>query len=438
MQLSLRSQMIAGVAAIGATAIAVTPIAQPDLLATPQRVSAAIQLSAFANPVTELLGNISLASQYLFYQDSLPGFDDLYWPDSFYNTDFTYLYAPGYYGLLPDAVNQFSFGALSAVLNNLSGYIDTAVFGTVGALGGVSDAVFNTPFALIDAAQLALAGQIDAAIAELQAQILAPLQGGLETGFAAVGYILDNVITNATTLVTDTLPRLVAGLIDSTVGAATYLFQTAIDVATNIATNLASLNIEGAWNAAVEGLLNPGFGLLGSAVALKLGVGIFEEVEYEDVGFVETVVYPSARSVLTSVGQRLGDFSALGDGGILNDPFFVPTAAAVSAPAAAAPEADAAPAEVAVVTPVEVAAPVEVVAPVEVADTREGADSIADSAPTLPAVAEDPAADSGSAAAEPAPSRAKAPASRASDRAAKSSDRATKGSARAAKAAAGA
>ena len=166
MQQSLRSQLIAGVAALSATAVAVAPIAQPDLLASPQQVSAAVQLSAFANPVTELLGTLALISENIFYQDSLPSPSDLFWPDSFYNSDFTFVYAPNFTGLLPDAVNQFSSGALSAVLNNLSGYIDTTVYGVTGVAIGVSDAVFNTPFALITAAQLALAGQIDAAIRE--------------------------------------------------------------------------------------------------------------------------------------------------------------------------------------------------------------------------------------------------------------------------------
>ena len=66
MQLSLRSQLIAGVAALSATAVAVAPIAQPDLLASPQQVAAAIQLSAFANPVTELLGTLALTSEFIF------------------------------------------------------------------------------------------------------------------------------------------------------------------------------------------------------------------------------------------------------------------------------------------------------------------------------------------------------------------------------------
>ena len=404
MQQSLRSQLIAGVAALSATAVAVAPIAQPDLLASPQQVSAAIQLSAFANPVTELLGTLALTSENIFYQDTLPSPSDLFWPDSFYNSDFTFVYAPNFTGLLPDAVNQFSSGALSAVLNNLSGYIDTTVYGVTGVAIGVSDAVFNTPFALITAAQLALAGQIDAAIAELQAQILVPLQDGIATGIQAGTYILNNVVANATTLLTDTLPRLVSGLAEATVAGTTYLVETAIAVATDVASNLARLNVEGAWNAAVNGLLDPGSGLLGSVAALTVGVGLFEDIDYPDIGIVQTVTPPSIRSVLTSVSQRVGDFSDFGDGGILNNPCCtVASPAAVTAPTAAR-QGDSAPTEVAVAAP----------------------------------VAGDPAADTESAAADASPSRAKTSVARASDRATKGSARAARTADRAAKAAPGA
>ena len=404
MQLSLRSQLIAGVAALSATAVTVAPIAQPDLLASPQQVAAAIQLSAFANPVTELLGTLALTSEFIFWQDSLPSPSDLFWPDSFYNSDFTFVYAPINYGLLPDALNQFSSGALSAVLTNLSGYIDTTIYGATGVAIGVSDAVFNTPFALITAAQLALAGQVDAAIAELQAQILAPLQDGIATGVQAGTYILNNVVANATTLLTDTLPRLVSGLVDATVEGTTLLVQTAIGVATDVVSNLASANIEGAWNAAVNGLLDPGTGLLGAVVALTVGVGNFEDIDYPDIGVVETVTPPSIRSVLTSVGQRVGDFSDFGDGGIRNNPCCtVASAAAVTAPTAAR-QGDSAPAEVAVAAP----------------------------------VAEGSAADTESAAADASPSRAKTSVARASERATKGSARAARAADRAAKAAAGA
>lgn len=331
MQISLRSQLVAGVAAMGVTAIAITPLAQPDLIPSMQRVSAAVELSAFDNPVTVLLDTVSATSVDLFYPGALPDPESLFWPDPFYSEDFETLYAPGYAGLIPDLVNQFSFGALSAFVNNASGYIDAGIYGTTALLGGVAASVFNIPFALIAAAQLALAGNIPAAIAELQAQILEPLQSGLVGAIEGVGYIVDNVIANATTVLTDTVPRLISGAISYVLGSGTYLLETVIGTATAIVTNLVSLDIEGAWNAAVNGLLGYD-GILGSLGQLTTGIGIVQDIDY-DGDVIPTVVYPSVRSVLTSDSQRLGDFRSNGTGGILNDSF-VPSAAAVTPPAA--------------------------------------------------------------------------------------------------------
>jgi len=401
MQLSLRSQLTAGLAAFGATTLALTPIAQPDVLPSVERVSAAVQLSAFANPVTALLDTLSFTSEDLFYPAQLPGFDDLFWPASFYNAAGDFLYAPGYFGLVPDAVNQFSFGGLSALINNLSGYIDAGIYGTTQALGGVASSVFNTPFAVVAAAQLALAGDIDAALAELQTQILAPLEQGIAAGLQGIGYIVDNVINNAQTIISDTVPRLVAGLIEQVTGAATYLFNNVVQTATTIVTSLAGLDIEGAWNAAVNGLLGPD-GLLGSVEQLTVGIGIVQVVEN-----VETVVVPSVRSTLTSSSQRLGDFSLFGDGGILNDPF-IPTAAA-TLPAAAAPaEVPAVEAPAAEVTAAEVTAAVE-------AEAAPAAEAV-DAAPAAEAVdAAETATGSASSARAAAATASAAPASAAQD-----------------------
>jgi len=358
MQLSLRSQLTAGLAAFGATTLALTPIAQPDVLPSVERVSAAVQLSAFANPVTALLDTLSFTSEDLFYPAQLPGF-------------------------------------------NLSGYIDAGIYGTTQALGGVASSVFNTPFAVVAAAQLALAGDIDAALAELQTQILAPLEQGIAAGLQGIGYIVDNVINNAQTIISDTVPRLVAGLIEQVTGAATYLFNNVVQTATTIVTSLAGLDIEGAWNAAVNGLLGPD-GLLGSVEQLTVGIGIVQVVEN-----VETVVVPSVRSTLTSSSQRLGDFSLFGDGGILNDPF-IPTAAA-TLPAAAAPaEVPAVEAPAAEVTAAEVTAAVE-------AEAAPAAEAV-DAAPAAEAVdAAETATGSASSARAAAATASAAPASAAQD-----------------------
>jgi hypothetical protein len=327
MQLSLRSQMVAGVAAVGATAIALTPIAQPDLTPALQRVSAAVQLSALdlANPITALAGVAENLSASIFSQAPLlDPYTDLFWPDSFYTPEFEYFYGPGYLGLVPDAANRFSTGGVSALINNVSGYAEAGIYVPLSLGAGVGAALFNAPVAVVNAIGYLAAGDTEAALAELQTQILGPLTGGIQGALAGVGYIVDNAIANVQTVLTSTVPGLVAGLVNQVVTAATYLVQSAVATAGAVITDLAALDFQSAWNNSVNGFIGPN-GTLGQLVDLTVGLGIIEDVEYTDPDeIVPTVVAPSIRSVLTSAGQRLGDYSSFGDGGIANDAFEPP------------------------------------------------------------------------------------------------------------------
>jgi len=330
MQISLRSQMVAGVAAVGATAIALTPIVQPDLTPALPRVSAAVQLSALdlANPITALAGVAENLSASIFSQAPLlDPYDELFWPDSFYTPDFEYFYGPGYLGLVPDAANRFSTGGVSALINNVSGYAEAGIYVPLSLGAGVGAALFNAPVAVVNAIGYLAAGDTEAALAELQTQILGPLTGGIQGALAGVGYIVDNAIANVQTVLTSTLPGLVAGLVNQVVTAATYLVQSAVATAGAVITDLAALDFQGAWNNSVNGFIGPN-GTLGQLVDLTVGLGIIEDVEYiqedESLETIPTVVAPSIRSVLTSAGQRLGDYSSYGDGGIANDAFEPP------------------------------------------------------------------------------------------------------------------
>ena len=344
MQLSLRSQLIAGIAAVGLTAVAVAPIAQPEL--STAQVSGAVNLVAFANPVAVLLGTVDDVAFNIFDQASVPPPDELYWPDAFYTPDFSFLFAPGYWGAIPDFVNQFSDGALSAVLSNLSGYISATSYGLTGLVSGATSAIWNTPFALVTALGYLATGQIDLALAELQTQILGPIVQGITDVAQAVGYIVDNSIANAATVISNTIPGLLANVLGSVIGGASYIVESALATLGGVVTDLVSFQLEDAWNGAVNGLLGVD-GTLGQIENLLVGVGIIQDVEYEE-GVVPTVIIPSLRSDLTSASQRLGDLSSYGDGGIRNDSFVpvaVEAAAAVTAPQAAATGLDARAAE---------------------------------------------------------------------------------------------
>ena len=290
-------------------------------------MSAAVQLSALdlANPITALAGVAENLSASIFSQAPLlDPYTDLYWPDSFYTPEFEYFYGPGYLGLVPDAANRFSTGGVSALINNVSGYAEAGIYVPLALGAGVGAALFNAPVAVVNAIGYLAAGDTEAALAELQTQILGPLTGGIQGALAGVGYIVDNAIANVQTVLRSTLPGLVGGLVNQVVTAATYLVQSAVATAGAVVTDLVALDFQSAWNNSVNGFIGPN-GTLGQLVDLTVGLGIIEDVDYiEPDETVPTVVAPSIRSVLTSAGQRLGDYRSFGDGGIANDAFEPP------------------------------------------------------------------------------------------------------------------
>ena len=367
MIVSLRSQMVAGVAALGAAAVAVTPIAQPDLVQSPQRVASAVELSALVNPITAIAESLQGINYFILSQEFVPDPEMLAWPDTFYGVDF--IYAPLNVGIVPDVVNQLSTGSLVGLVNNLSGYAYAGITGAFFLGGGVADSVFNTPMALVTAVGELIAGDPTAALATLQNEIVVPLQTGIDGALSSIGYIVDNVIENIQSVLTSTLPYVVSGAVEAVVGGVSFLAASAVDTVTQVVADLAAANLEAAWNDAVNGFLGAD-GTLGNLVRLGLGLGIIEDVAGE-----ATVTIPSLRSVFTSELQRLGGQKWWGDGGITNDPFDpyagsaasvavdpAPSAAVKATPAAAASVAalESAPAEAPAATAAEVEAPAEV------------------------------------------------------------------------------
>ena len=343
MNTSLRSQMTAGVAALGAAVVAAAPITQPDLLPSAQRVAASIELSAFSNPITAITDTIFNAAGTILNQEFITGVE---WPDSFYGEDpfdpeSFYLYSPVSYGIIPDLANQFSDGPLAGLINNLSGYGYAGAYSALNLVQGVADSAFNAPFAVAAAVQELIAGDPAAALQALVTGIVEPLQLAVENALAGVGYIVDNVIENIQTVATFTLPFLVAELINSVVGSAGIIAGSLADTAASFVASLADLDIEGAWNAVVDGLLGID-GTLSLLVDQTIGLGN-GELDDQDLIVITT---PSIRSVLTSSLQRLGSLKFTGNGGISNDPLFTEAeataAAAVTAPApVSAPEVSA-------------------------------------------------------------------------------------------------
>ena len=345
MAISLRSHLIASVAFVGAVTIAATPITPPNLLPSTQAVSTNYQLSALANPITAVAGVVEFLNYQILSGQPLGDpadytFGDPYWTEFFTATfpsdpPTTVRYGPQTLGLIPDDVNLFSTNALSAVIFNMSNYGFAVGEGALALGTGAATAVWNTPAAVATAVGYLAAGDTTAALAELQTQIVAPLQAGIQLATDAVTYITSNLTRNAQTILSTTLPKLLGGLARATAGGLTYLTQSAIATVTQVISDLAGLDFEAAWNDSVNGFLS-GTGTLGQLTWLTVAPIGFPTLSPE---CCTPWVSPSLRNVITTVAQQTGDSAVLNDflgtAGIRNEPFYPGPLPAASVPSRA-------------------------------------------------------------------------------------------------------
>jgi len=343
--ISLRSHLIASVAFVGAVTIAATPITPPNLLPSTQAVSTNYQLSALANPITAVAGVVEFLNYQILSGQPLGDpadytFGDPYWTEFFTATfpsdpPTTVRYGPQTLGLIPDDVNLFSTNALSAVIFNMSNYGFAVGEGALALGTGAATAVWNTPAAVATAVGYLAAGDTAAALAELQTQIVAPLQAGIQLATDAVTYITSNLTRNAQTILSTTLPKLLGGLARATAGGLTYLTQSAIATVTQVISDLAGLDFEAAWNDSVNGFLS-GTGTLGQLTWLTVAPIGFPTLSPE---CCTPWVSPSLRNVITTVAQQTGDSAVLNDflgtAGIRNEPFYPGPLPAASVPSRA-------------------------------------------------------------------------------------------------------
>ena len=394
MAISLRSHLIASVAFVGAVTIAATPITPPNLLPSTQAVSTNYQLSALANPITAVAGVVEFLNYQILSGQPLGDpadytFGDPYWTEFFTATfpsdpPTTVRYGPQTLGLIPDDVNLFSTNALSAVIFNLSNYGFAVGEGALALGTGAAAAVWNTPAAVATAVGYAAAGNTAAALAELQTQILAPLQAGIQLATDAISYITSNLTRNTQTILTATLPKLLGGLARATVGGLTYLTQSAIATATQVITDLATLNVEAAWNDSVNGFLSD-IGTLGQLTWLTVAPIGFPNPA--DLTTGNPWVSPSLRNVITTVAVGTGSSAilndALGLAGIRNEAFYPGPLPAASVPSRAKNAARSAASIRPAAAAPEVAVPAVAVPAVEVASSDSG-DASAGPSPTKP------------------------------------------------------
>ena len=312
MQISLRSHLIAGTAAVvGATAI-MAPGAQGFLavpaLAVP--VSAHVALAAFNSPFAEMLGSVEMAQNYVFgvYYNGggtpTPGAGEANWGPyaGFDQTGGDYLnyalaqnVALGYYAYVGE-VPQSIIDALPIVRQletNVSDYANVGFSGLTSAGLALTDGLWTFPSALLTAAQMALAGDFGAALSTLSAAIITPIQTATASLVSAGTYILRNVVAKLGAVVA-ALPQIVTTFAGAAAGSAALTAQKVTAITQAVVSNLLALNFQGAWNAAVAGALGPS-GLPGLALNLLAGAGI-QTGPIASAGDIPTNFVPSIRT----------------------------------------------------------------------------------------------------------------------------------------------
>ena len=290
MQISVRSHLFAGTAAVVGAAALVAPVAAGHLavpaLAMPS--SAQVALAAFSNPITQLLGTLQMAQSYAFapYYNGgdapTPGAGEANWPYAgmdqtggdalnyaLYNQAQLGFYS--YVGSVPQNVNMAT-PVIRQLETNIAGNINTLLDGAIQAGVALSDGVWNYPQALVSAAQLALSGQFSEALAVLVGAVVTPIQTATTALIGAGTTVVANIAARLGAVVT-ALPQIITTYVGAVAGTAALEAQKVAEIAQTWVSNVVALNWEGAWNTAVNGYLGPS-GLPGLTLNLTLGAGV--------------------------------------------------------------------------------------------------------------------------------------------------------------------
>lgn len=299
MQISIRSQLVAGTAAVvGASAIAMTPVTQANLALPDIQIPSANQvvLAGFDNPLSELLLSAGLANTVLFSAVG-PVPQPAPWS------------ALAALGVVPQIIKD-GMPILSQLGLNGSDYL----FQT-GKGFGTSALILSEGF--WNAAGQALSFDIPGAITTVVDSITAAGEEALATG----QYVLTGVVTRAAAVATalaTLTPEIATAVVNQglvVAGAFVKVFQDAVDA-------LQSTNpIENTWNAVVDGLFGP-TGIPGAITAVTLGPGI--AVPTPPI----SAYVPSVRTVISTVVKDVATALAT------PNPAPAPTAAKKASPSA--------------------------------------------------------------------------------------------------------
>lgn len=328
MQISLRSQMIAGTTAIvGAAAVAMTPMAPAVQLPALSINKTNLALAAWASPIGALLESADVAVNFLISPYYETGTDSgaINWgyesgitddvnddvlPYSYWDsTSGPFLPAISAVGVIPNFIN-FPFPVASQLLRNWLEYAVTAWSAGVSVLEGLTTALWAPVELTAEIVGAVLSGQIaniPTIISDTVAQVVDDLTYAASAVISDVTYIAQSVAARAAASI-QVLAAAIPAALTNTVTQLTTLATTAQVVFSDITTALVSGDINGAWNAAVEGLLSPGVNgsltIPGDLLNLTLGAGV-QNGDVTDATSYAANFVPSVRNELQSLGQGL-------------------------------------------------------------------------------------------------------------------------------------
>ena len=312
MQISLRSHLIAGTAAVvGASAIAMTPVMGAQLSVPSINVPAAAQvaLAAFDSPLAALFGTLDVANNYLLDSASTP-FNAANWPGANFGTTL------GGIPVLPAALASPDLGRYSSV-GLVSQFIDDALpiisqlgYNGLNYLNITGNSLFFAGAELTQsvwtAAGLVLQGDFPGALSTISTAIT---DAGTALLFAG-SYVFNNVIAKASAVVA-TLVGSLGTFLGATVLQAGVVANVATTVITNTVTALSLGDLESAWNYAVDGLLGPGTSGLGNSIPgtllnLSIGAGVqYAPIVTPDAAGIEAAYAPSTRTLVQGLVKEI-------------------------------------------------------------------------------------------------------------------------------------
>ena len=288
MQISLRSHVIAGTAAVvGAGAIALNPVmgAQLSLPSINVPSVSKVALAGLDSPLSELLSTFFVANQYLL-NDTNSVLSPDSWPYADFGTEFGDLpvnipgIVPGILGPqdldpLSPTFNPFgsniysSVGVIPQIIDDALPIISQLGYNGSDYLNVTGDALFGAGYALSEGVWNAIGDlltlNIQGAVETFANSI--SVAGTLLLG--AGGYVLQNVVAKAQA-VFNTLASGVGTILGVTAAQISLVVAKTVQV---VQDTFAATTFEGGWNAAIDGLFGPS-GIPGTILNLTIGAGV--------------------------------------------------------------------------------------------------------------------------------------------------------------------